>query len=106
MSADFKEKRRHPRAPLRVFVRVKTSEGSQRYYSKNNSAGGVFLLADSPLPPETNVELELLLPDLSAPIKTSGEVVWSRVKDPKGFAVKFTEISEVSREFIRWAIKR
>jgi len=103
---EFKEKRRHTRAPLRVFVRVKTDEGTQRLYSKNISAGGVFLLADSPLSPETNVELELLLPDLSTPIKVSGEVVWNRMKEPKGFAVKFKEISEVSREFIRWAITR
>jgi uncharacterized protein (TIGR02266 family) len=79
---------------------------SQRYYSKNISAGGVFLLADKPLAPETKVELELLLPDLKEPVKASGEVVWNQRQDPSGFAVKFTEISEVSREFIRWAINR
>jgi uncharacterized protein (TIGR02266 family) len=85
---------------------VITGEGSQRYYSKNISAGGVFLLADDPLPPETIVELEVMFPDLKEPIKATGEVVWNRIKDPRGFAVKFTEISDVSREFISWAIKR
>lgn len=85
-------------------MRVKTDNMSKRYFSKDISAGGVFLLADELLPEETKVELEILLPNISAPVKAKGQVVWVRHKEPRGFAVKFTEINDLSREFIRWAI--
>ena len=87
-------------------MRVKTDNVSKRYFSKDISAGGVFLLTDELLSEETKVDLEILLPNISAPVKAKGEVVWGRRKEPCGFAVKFTEITDLSREFIRWAISK
>jgi uncharacterized protein (TIGR02266 family) len=102
----LRERRRYKRAPLRIIVRVKTEAGSQRYYSKNISPGGVFLLSDAPLAEETEVELEMELPGMSAPVKVGGEVVWNRRQEPRGFAVKFIDISDITREFIRWSVRQ
>ena len=102
----FKEKRRHPRAPIGVIVRVESEDGGRHYYSKNLSSGGTFLLAEDPLEEETPVEMELFLPLVSAPVRAKGEVVWKRRQDPSGFAVKFTEISEGARKLIKWVVER
>lgn len=99
-----KDRRQYTRVPLRVFVRLKTDEGTRHYYSKDISAGGIFLLSDTPLAEETRVELDMDLPGLSAPVRARGEVVWINRQKPTGFAVKFIEISTISREFIRWLV--
>ena len=106
MKPKTKDRRRYARVPLRVFVRLKTDKGIQHYYSKNISAGGIFLLSETPLSEETEVELDMDLPGLSAPVRARGEVVWINRQKPKGFAVKFVEISSVSRDFIRWLVAK
>jgi uncharacterized protein (TIGR02266 family) len=93
--------RKHPRAPLRFLVRVTTGGNRRSYQSKNLSAGGIFILSENPLDEETVVELELHIPHAIHPIKAMGEVVWKQRQDPSGFAVKFTEMTEESREFLR-----
>ena len=103
---NFEEKRSSPRAPIGVIVRVESNEGGRHYYSKNLSSGGTFLLAEDPLDEETNVEMELFLPLVSAPVRAKGEVVWKRRQDPSGFAVKFTEISEGAQKLIKWVVER
>jgi uncharacterized protein (TIGR02266 family) len=102
----YNEKRRFPRAPIGVIVRIETSEGGRHYYSRNLSSGGTFLLAEEPLDEETRVELELFLPLVSTPVRAKGEVVWHQRQEPSGFAVKFTEISEGARKLIRWVVDR
>jgi uncharacterized protein (TIGR02266 family) len=101
-----KERRRHPRAPIGVIVRVESDDGGRHYYSKNLSSGGAFLLAEDPLEEETHVEMELFLPLVSAPVRAKGEVVWRQRQEPSGFAVKFTEISEGARKLIKWVVER
>jgi len=103
---DFHEKRRHPRAPIGVIVRAETKEGGRHYYSKNLSSGGMFLLAEEPLPEETKLNLELFLPLVSTPVRIKGEVVWQKRQEPSGFAIKFTEISDGARKLIRWVVGR
>ena len=103
---NFEEKRHHPRAPIGVIVRVESSDGGRHYYSKNLSSGGTFLLAEDPLDEETNVDMELFLPLVSAPVRAKGEVVWRRRQDPSGFAVKFTDISEGAQKLIKWVVER
>lgn len=105
-NSDFIERRRFVRAPIGVIVRVETGDGARHYYSKNLSAGGAFLLADDPLAEETKVALEVFLPLISTPIRVKGEVVWRQQQDPKGFAVKFTDISDGAQKLIRWVVER
>ena len=103
---EFKEKRRYPRAPIGVIVRVEANDGSRHYYSKNISTGGMFLLAEEPLDAETELNLELFLPLVSTPVRLKGEVVWLQQQDPSGFAIKFTEISDGAKKLIRWVVSR
>ncbi len=100
------ERRRHRRAPLGVIVRVETDQGSRRFYSKDISTGGVFLLAEVPLKEETLVDLELHLPLISTPVRAKGEVVWIQRQAPAGFAIQFTEISDGARSLIRWVVEK
>ncbi|MBW1811614.1 MAG: PilZ domain-containing protein [Deltaproteobacteria bacterium] len=102
----YAEKRRTPRAPIGVIVRIETDEGGRHYYSRNLSTGGAFLLAEEPLEEESRISLELFLPLVSTPVKAKGEVVWKQRQEPSGFAVKFTEISENARKIIRWVVDR
>ncbi|HUU01603.1 MAG TPA: PilZ domain-containing protein [Myxococcota bacterium] len=103
---DYSEKRRAPRAPIGIIVRVETESGGRHYYSRNLSASGAFLLAEEPLDEETQVDMEMFLPLVSTPVKARGEVVWHQRQDPSGFAVRFTDISEGARKLIRWVVER
>lgn len=100
------ERRRHQRVPVGVIVRVDSHAGPRRYYSKDISAGGLFLLAETPLAEETRVQLELHLPLVRTPVRASGEVVWIQRQQPTGFAVQYTEISDAARDLIRWVVER
>jgi uncharacterized protein (TIGR02266 family) len=102
----FSEKRKYPRAPIGVIVRVETDDGGRHYYSKNLSSGGIFLLAEKPLDVETQVRLELFLPLIKTPVRADGEVAWIQRQEPSGFAIRFTQISDGSRDLIRWVVER
>jgi uncharacterized protein (TIGR02266 family) len=106
VDSKFPEKRRTPRAPIGVIVRIETDQGGRHYYSRNLSTGGTFLLAEEPLEEETLITLELFLPLVSTPVKAKGEVIWKQRQEPSGFAVKFTEISDNARKIIRWVVDR
>ncbi len=103
---DFTMPRSFPRAPIGVVVKVKTEHGTHHYHSKNLSAGGIFLLTDTPLDEETKVTLEIILPSISTPVRAMGEVVWKQRQNPAGFAVKFIEINEGGQKLIRWMVER
>lgn len=100
------DRRRFQRVPIGVIVRVENNGSSRRYYSKDVSAGGVFLLAETPLPEETPVELEMYLPLITSPVHAKGEVVWIRRQNPSGFAIQFNEITEAAQDLIRWVVQR
>jgi c-di-GMP-binding flagellar brake protein YcgR len=102
----YPERRRYDRASIRVGVRVKTEDGFKHYSSDNLSAGGVFLLAQDSPEEESVLEMELFIPSVSLPVRAKGEVVWRQRQEPRGFAVKFTEIAEGSRKLIGWVVKR
>lgn len=82
-------------------MRVDARGAGRTYHSDNLSGGGVFLLSDDPLPEETRVDLNLYLPRLDKPVPARGEVVWRQRQAPRGFAVKFTEISNLGRHLIK-----
>ena len=102
----YAEQRSNPRAPIGVIVHVKTNEAGRHFYSKNISAGGVFLLADSPLPVETQVTMEIFLPLVNTPIRVTGEVVWIQKNPASGFAVRFLDVSPAGQNLIRWVVDR
>ncbi|MBN2495674.1 MAG: PilZ domain-containing protein [Deltaproteobacteria bacterium] len=105
-SGPYREKREHRRIEVHALVRLESELGRGQYWSKNLSAGGVFLLAEEPLPEETRVSLELYLPGLQTAVSAEGEVVWQQRQDPAGFAVRFLDISQAARDLIRLVITR
>jgi uncharacterized protein (TIGR02266 family) len=100
------EKRQADRAPLSAMVKVEGPGGVRHFTSKNISAGGIYLVADDPLPEETRVSLEISLPDCPVPVRAQGEVVWRQRHPPAGFAVRFLDISDQAREFLRYLVRR
>lgn len=103
---DGRERRVHPRVPVGIIVKVHWDTDSRSYYSKDLSAGGIFLLAEEPLVEETVVEVEMNMPFGTASIHAKGEVVWTQGQDPSGFAVQFSEITDSARDLIRWVVQR
>ncbi len=66
--------------------------------SSNLSAGGLRLVAQAHVQPETRLWIELQLPGRTAPVAFIGEVVWSEQRDLKGVSpveigVRFVEIA-------------
>ena len=104
--AEFKERRRHVRVEVAAVARVNWGDVTETYHTTNISAGGVFLLAKSLPEAEHEIELDLFLPQVHAPVRAKGEVVWFRRQEPSGFAVKFTKISQAAAELIRLIVQR
>lgn len=106
MTANYKDKREFDRAPIHVMVFVVSPKPSRHFFSKNLSSGGLFISTDEPIEEETKLELEIKLPSITAPVRTVGEVVWKQRQQPKGFAVKFLDMSNMAQHIIRWEVNR
>ncbi len=94
------ERREHDRYSAGLFVKIVTNRQERYFYSRNVSAGGIFLLSDRPISEETMVEMEILLPKVKCAVAAEGEVVWQRHRDPKGFAIKFTKADQSLRQLL------
>jgi hypothetical protein len=104
--AASKERRRHVRVELAAVARLHWPDGDENYQTLNVSAGGIFLLAARLPEEESEVDLDLFLPQVQTPVKAKGEVVWLRRQAPSGFAIKFIEISVAAVELIRLLVQR
>jgi len=88
MPSDASERRRHPRIPVRLAVRVSTIDPetdpwtgrpffrASREWCGNVSRGGVHLLTQEPYAPGRRLLLEMKLPDGTA-IEALGRVRWA-----------------------------
>lgn len=105
-----KEKRLYPRRPIRtqVVFENEDSEGVLYFFSKDISAGGLFLESDIPIRLGTQVFLRFSLTPKSKPIQATGEVV--RVmrdkrgddgKEKVGIGIQFIYIHPLDRELIQ-----
>jgi type IV pilus assembly protein PilZ len=81
----------------------------------NISKGGVFITTPRPLPTDTEIEVEFLLPKVSKKIRVKGKVKWSidqnQMPNGKpgivpGMGVKFIQISKESLKEILKYIKK
>ncbi len=72
------------RRGIRVGIKLKTKIKAEKYSfedevdSVNVSGGGIMIPITRKLPVETQVDLEIFLPDEKPPIKTKGKIVWIR----------------------------
>lgn len=92
-----------PRYDNRLMVTYSTGDNREQRltnYTVNVSTGGVFLETASPLPVESQLQLEIQLPDQEKPLRTTARVAWvndekldMRPNLPKGMGLQFLEIT-------------
>lgn len=102
------EKRLYPRRPIKtqVVFENEDSEGSLYYFSKDISAGGLFVETDMPIKLGTQVFLRFSLALGAKPIQATGEVVRvmrdeNQTGSKIGVGIQFIYIHPLDRELIQ-----
>jgi len=72
---NFQERRKYPRIKLITKVAHIREDKFHYFYSRDLSAGGIFLETDHPYPVGTELGLEFPLPEVSERIRVKGKVV-------------------------------
>jgi uncharacterized protein (TIGR02266 family) len=95
--------RRDPRYGATLRVTYETEADLAQDYTRNISAGGLFV--DSPRPPEVGslVLFRLFPPGVHEPIELPGLVVWRRAG--QGFGVSFQALSPASRAALESVVR-
>ena len=93
------DRRRIPRVPLRVDVACSSDGACFSGTTQNLTVHGLFLETETPVPPDTEVEVVVELPGDEEPVKASGRVVRlaQRKNDTPVFAVEFESLAEPAR---------
>jgi len=101
------ERRRHPRAVIRMKVRFPDLTTLIENYAKDLSQGGIFIPTNDPKPVGTEIALTLIHPDTGEEIALQSEVVRvvteSEAHDKRdkrlvpGMGVKFINLSEAQQ---------
>jgi len=85
----MEERRRYPRAPL--ATQVEYPDGTQIGFSKDISAGGMFIELTTPVPAGSRINLLFHLDDGEDAVKTDAEVLYAVLK--LGIGVSFVDLS-------------
>jgi hypothetical protein len=99
------ERRQHTRAPVRLLVTMKTTEGTITAETRDISVGGAFICCAHPLPLREKFPLALTLPH-GGSLALFAEVVWSNSNIPhdkivhRGMGVRFLLVTEDDRRII------
>ncbi len=107
------EKRQDERHDLRVRMDYRHEEGGNFLYeySKNISAGGIFIETRTPLPVGTTVEMRFQPPGASGVIDVVGKVVWVNPyregeENPNpGMGIQFTGLDDEQRDLIAQVVR-
>jgi uncharacterized protein (TIGR02266 family) len=94
----FVERRKHPRAVVKIEIEFKHTIDFVSSYMLNISKGGLFIRTDEALPLDTIVFLRFTLPGDTKPIETAGKVVWCNAREekgyfPRGMGIKFVKLN-------------
>jgi len=103
-----RERRKHKRINIDIdlIAHLKGDTGSELYQSfvKNISDGGVCIILDKEIKPETNVHINFHIPEMMLkPIEVSGKTMWKKqIENEKGYAhgVMFTDVPEKDKAII------
>lgn len=100
------EKRKAPRKPLKARIMLANNEGIAVALCQDVSSGGMFLITSTiPGPVGTQVKINVTPEEADVPQFTAeGEIV-RILPDSRGFSVKFTRISEDTKNAIQKYIK-
>lgn len=108
---EYVARRGSARLPIRAPVTVKYP-GVDEVYDEtiaNIGMAGMFVCADSPMPPGTLMHFELRPAENWRTLRGRGRVVWSRQHaskgQPTGMGVRFVELEDLARRGVRWMIE-
>jgi len=99
MSTRFAKRREHPRFNVDIQVGVTVAEEKFEARTRDMSRAGVCLIADQPIPVETEISLELVLTfgeaGTSEPLKMLGRVAWcTALFGSYQIGVKFVKVDD------------
>ena len=102
----FVERRKHPRAVVKIEIEFKHTIDFVSSYMLNISKGGLFINTDEALPIDTIVFLRFTLPGDTKLIETEGKVVWCNTTKergyfPRGMGIKFLKLKSDDAEKIK-----
>jgi uncharacterized protein (TIGR02266 family) len=92
-----------PRHQVTLAVRFRTARDFVIEHATNISRGGMFIQTDDPPPLDTQVQVELQLPDDPAPVSTNAIVVHRQLAvggNKPGVGVQFVDAADQFRERI------
>jgi type IV pilus assembly protein PilZ len=95
MSSADDDRRRSFRAPIELKVEYKRLNTFFADYTKNISRGGTFIGTDKPLPIGTEFVFALGVPNMTAPVRLRGKVIWmtgtseATKANPCGMGIEF-----------------
>ena len=96
-----------PRALARVSIETEVHivyEREERWgTARNLSRGGIFVEAEHPMAPCTEIALEFRLPDASFELAPTAQVIWSRERElgrPDGMGLRFLALDRASAQEI------
>jgi uncharacterized protein (TIGR02266 family) len=97
--SDEAKRRRHDRAGVVLQLQYRNAGHLLVSYCTNLSRGGVFVPSDEPLPPGTQIDLQLHIPGEPTPVELGAEVRWVRLFDategPAGMGLAFDGIDGI-----------
>ncbi|MCB0325999.1 MAG: PilZ domain-containing protein [Bdellovibrionales bacterium] len=108
------EKRKYPRIEAKIKVSFHSKEELSLEYTRNISAGGIFLKTDKLLDPNSEIELTLDLPEKQGEVQIKGKVMrvmsMSHPVDPEkmvyGVGVRFINLTPEISEKIETCLQK
>lgn len=91
------------RVPIETQVHIAYERQECWGVARNLSRGGMFVEAEHPMPPATEVELEFRLPSSGLEMSPTAQVIWSRERQlglPDGMGLQFLALDRASAEEI------
>lgn len=101
------EHRRHARAPIELAVSYRRLNSFFVDYTRNVSAGGMFVRTARPLPPGTRFAFRLEIPGRPEPLHLTGEVVHGTATgEAAGMGLRFVWEDEAARAEFEALVER
>jgi type IV pilus assembly protein PilZ len=103
------ERRRSQREPIKIPIDYSAVDVFFSEFASNINEGGMFIETDNPAELDELVQLQMLFPELEAPVQVGGRVAWtSDGKDgsPPGMGIEFHDLSPEACETINQIVCR
>jgi len=106
MTSKYSEKRKEQRIPVRIRIQYETTDRFFQDYIRNLSLGGIYIQTSNPLPENTQLKIQLCLPEMKKPLVVDGVVVHalpglSNNGSPEsGMGIRFSTLDGASKQII------